>query len=328
MPKSRNATGPSSSQQVVAGVRVGVEVLQLVDRAEVEAEHDLGEAVALLGVQLLHVLESDALDVLGDEHPAAREPRDDVGHADERMAAVGPREAALVLGLVLVVELLQHALAQLVRDRLGVEPRRERLGEPQDHAGVREVGPDRRVDARVLDLHRDLAPVVQHAAVHLADRGGRERLGLDPLEQLLVGLVVLLLEHLAHLLPRHRGRRGAQRRQLLLVQLAVLVGQVVGVDERRELAHLHRRALHRAERVDEPLGGRERGLVHALAPLVLGAHDTRGLGAGEPRALDARPHAEPRRAAPAGSWESRGRCESSAISGQASDAGRAAARRR
>ena len=35
-------------QQVVAGVGVGVEVLELVDRAEVEAEDDLAEAVALV----------------------------------------------------------------------------------------------------------------------------------------------------------------------------------------------------------------------------------------------------------------------------------------
>ena len=99
-------------------------------------------------------------------------------------------------------------------------------------------------------------PSCSDAAVHLADRRGRERLRLDPLEQLLVGLVVLLLEHPAHLLPGHRGGRGAQRRQLLLVQLAVLLGQVVGVDERGELPHLHRGALHRAERVDQALGGR------------------------------------------------------------------------
>ena len=215
------------------------------------------------------------------------------------MAPVGPREAALVLGLVLVVELLQHPLAQLVRDRLGVEPGRERLREPQDHAGVREVGPDRRVDARVLDLHRHLAAVVQHAAVHLADRRGRERLRLDPLEQLLVGLVVLAARAPGAPSPRaSAGAVRAKRRQLLLVQLAVLLGQVVGVDEGGELAHLHRGALHRAERLDQPLGRRQRGFVHPLAPLVLRAHGARGLGAGEPRALHPRPHRRASRSAP------------------------------
>ena len=66
-------------QQVVAGVRVGVEVLELEDRAEVEAEDDLAEAVALLLVELLHLLEAGALDVLGDQHAVARQPRDTSG---------------------------------------------------------------------------------------------------------------------------------------------------------------------------------------------------------------------------------------------------------
>ena len=47
MPKSRNATRAVPHQHVVAGVGVGVEVLQVVDRAEAEAEDDLAEAVAL-----------------------------------------------------------------------------------------------------------------------------------------------------------------------------------------------------------------------------------------------------------------------------------------
>ena len=58
--------------------------------------------------------------------------------------------------------------------------------------------------------------------MHLADRGGREGLGLDLREELVIRLVVLLLEHLADLLPRHRRRRGAQLAELLLVELAVL----------------------------------------------------------------------------------------------------------
>ena len=52
--------------------------------------------------------------------------------------------------------------------------------------------------------------------------------------------------------------RRAQRAELLLVELAVLVREVLGVDEGGELAHLHRGALHRPERVHHPLGGLER----------------------------------------------------------------------
>ena len=44
---------------------------------------------------------------------------------------------------------------------------------------------DRLRHARVLDLHRHPAPVGQHGAVHLADRGRRRGLLLEVLEQLL-----------------------------------------------------------------------------------------------------------------------------------------------
>ena len=238
-------------QDVVAGVGVGVEVLQVVDRAEAAAEDDLAEAAALLVRQLLDLLEVEPLDQLGDQHPAAREPRDHVRHVDEGVVAVGAREAALVLRLVLVVELLHHPLAQLLGDRLGVEAGGEGLGEADDRAGVAQVGVERLGDPRVLDLHRDLAAVEQLGAVDLADRGGGERLVLELGEELGERLaVVLLLEHLLDLLPGHRRRVGAQLRQLLLVDLAVLVGEELGVDEGGELAELHRRALHLAERAD------------------------------------------------------------------------------
>ncbi len=112
------------------------------------------------------------------------------------------------------------------------------------------------------------APVGQHRAVHLADRGGRRGLVLEVLEQLLAGLVPLLVEHLAHLLPRHRRRLGAQLGELLLVELAVLGRQELGVDERGELADLHRRALHAPERLDHALGGLEVAALERVGGLL------------------------------------------------------------
>ena len=55
-------------QQVVAGMGVGVEVLQVVDRAEAEAEHDLPEAVALGLGQLADLLEAHAVHPLAHQH--------------------------------------------------------------------------------------------------------------------------------------------------------------------------------------------------------------------------------------------------------------------
>ncbi len=227
---------------------IGVEVLQVVDRPEAEPKDDLAEAVTLLLGKPLDLLEPDAVDVLGDQHPAARQPRQHVGDVDERVAAVGAGEGALALRLVLVVELLHHPQPQLLGDRLGVEAGGDRPREPHDHPGVAQVGLQRLGDPGVLDLDRHRAPVAEGGAVHLADRGGGERLGLDLGEQLVDRLApVLLVEHLAHLLPGHRRRAGAQLGELLLVELRVLRRQELGVDERGELPHLHRRALHLAE---------------------------------------------------------------------------------
>ena len=65
-------------QQVVAGMRVAGEVAVAVERAEEEAEDDLAEAVARRAVELLHLLEADAVDPLAHEHvlaSTARSPR-------------------------------------------------------------------------------------------------------------------------------------------------------------------------------------------------------------------------------------------------------------
>ena len=102
---------------------------------------------------------------------------DDVGDDDERVAAEDPRQRALVLRLELVVELLADPRADLLGGRLDVEARRDLLHQPQDHPEVLHVRADRLGDAGVLDLHRDLAAVVQPRPVDLADRGrGHRRL--------------------------------------------------------------------------------------------------------------------------------------------------------
>src|SRR5881392_2421491 len=84
-----------------------------VHAAEVEAEDHLTDAVALVLGQLLDLLEAAPADELRHHDALVREPRDHVGHDDERMAAEDPRERALVGGLELVVELLVDARADL-----------------------------------------------------------------------------------------------------------------------------------------------------------------------------------------------------------------------
>ena len=64
-----------AEQQEVAGVRVAGELAVAVHAAEVEAEDDLGHAVAGGLVGLLDGVEAGAVDVLADEHLLAREAR-------------------------------------------------------------------------------------------------------------------------------------------------------------------------------------------------------------------------------------------------------------
>ncbi len=126
-------------------------------------------------------------------------------------------------------------------------------------------------------------------------------LPVEALEQLLRRLVPLGAQHALHLLPRHRRRRGAQRGQLLLVELAVLRGKELGVDEGGELADLHRRALHPAQRLHHPLRGLEMAALQRLGTRVRGAGQVGRAGAGVAGALGAENRSHLRRAAhPAG----------------------------
>ena len=115
--------------------------------------------------------------------------------------------------------------------------------------------------------------------MHLTDRGGGEGLGLELGEVLRHVLAQLLLEHRRDLLPRHRRSGGPQLAQLLLIHLGVLGRQELGVDERGELADLHRRPLHLAERSHHLQRGLEMARFQLLLGLCFRAGDARGLGA-------------------------------------------------
>src|SRR5919202_2713810 len=208
------------------------------------------------------------------------------------MPAIPAGERALLLGLELVVELLHDPLLELLGRRSGVEAGRQGLGEAQEHARVLHVGTDGLGHAGILDLHGDVAAVRERRPVDLPYRGRGRGLLLEVLEQLLGWLLELLLEHALHPLPRHRWGRCPKRRELLLVELSVVLGEELGVDERGELPDLHRRPLHLAEHVDHLLCGLEVPAVERLRPAFPRAGDVGGPGAGIARALasDHRPH--------------------------------------
>jgi hypothetical protein len=100
-----------------------------IQQPEVEPEDNLAIAVPPRLVGPAHGLEALPLDILGHQHTPGREARMDTGHADEGMSPQQPLDAALVLRLELVVELLSDPFAHLRGERLRVQPRGEPLDE-------------------------------------------------------------------------------------------------------------------------------------------------------------------------------------------------------
>ena len=272
-------------QQVVAGMRVAGGAAQVLERAEEEAEQDLAVAVAFGVGELLDRLELAALDVLGDEHAAAAQARVDRRDVDERVPAPGARHRAVVLGLDLVVELVADPLAQLLGQRLHVESRSEALDEREQQLRVAQVGLDRLGDARVLDLDRDGAAVGGRRAVDLADRGRRERFGLEVGERLAQRDAELVAEELLDRLERQRRDVVAQRRERGPELLALGLRDRGEVDGREHLADLHRRAAHLAELLDELARGGGGALAGGGVGALVRAQRVGGAGARPAQAL-------------------------------------------
>src|SRR5258708_4488708 len=111
--------------------------------------------------ELQDLLEADAIDPLAHEYALARQLSHDIGNDDEGVSAPAARKAPLSLGLVLVVELLQGALANLGGDSARVQAGREPSHRTQDQAQVLQIGAYRGGDPRVLHLHSHRTAVVQ-----------------------------------------------------------------------------------------------------------------------------------------------------------------------
>src|ERR1700760_1455634 len=151
-------------------MRVAGELSEAVQRAEIEAQEDLGHSVTG-NLRLLQDLgEPDAVNPFGHQHASPAEAGDDIGDENERVAAPPPREDALRLRLVLIVELLADALAQFDRRRRWVKPGSKSPGRAQDQTEVLEIGAHGGSGAGVLHLDGDGAAVMQTGTVDLPDR--------------------------------------------------------------------------------------------------------------------------------------------------------------
>ena len=213
-------------EQEVAGVGVGVEKAVVQDLFEIGVDEEPGGVVGHVGIGVAQgagqVL---ALQPVEDEHAPGGEVAVHGGDDDGVVAHEVPGEALDVVGLAAVVELLQHRGLQRVGDggQAGHLSAQQPVDQEKDAAGVPQLrGHDLR-HPRVLDLHGHGAAVVAHGAMHLGQRGGRGRGGVEGGERLLRTADVLF-----HDAAHGGGGRGRdpvlQPRQLLHVDGRQQVG--------------------------------------------------------------------------------------------------------
>src|SRR3954454_15638735 len=236
-PEVEERDAPVVHEQRVARVRVAVEQAVAVRAVDVEAEEDLAPARALLVGVVEDLREAPAVDEVGDDHALRAQLGDDLGHEDERVVAVLAGQRAVVGRLELVVELLGDALAQLVGDLAAVEAGGQPREQLEHHPHVLHVGADDVLDARVLDLDRDVAPaVLERPAVDLPDRRGGDRLLVELGEDRAELAAEVGLDDLAHVLEGDLRGHVLQLGELGLELLAVWLGDRADVDDRQRLA--------------------------------------------------------------------------------------------
>ncbi len=205
------------------------------------------------------------------------------------MPPIRASHRALVRGFQLVVELGGQALPDLCRDAAHVHAGRHEAREQlDDHVQVLQVGTDRLLDAGVLHLDRDVTTVLGRRAVDLADRCRRDRVLVEIGECVGQRPAQILLDDLAHVLERDLLAGGLKDRQTLLELLAKLWVDKPDVDDRERLTDLHRRALHRAQNLDDLVGGRHLLGTPGLELDLLGAAEASRLRSGDPRRVTGR----------------------------------------
>ena len=191
-------------------MRVGVEEAVLEDHLHPRLRDQVREPSPLLQGRdvVVEIDELDAVQELEGQHPRSRVVPVDLRHDDALRVGEVAAEGLCVARLELVVELLADRAGELVDKRLRVDEV-EGADAFLDHArGLveqREVGLDLARGVRALHLDRDLVAVRKHRAVHLADRGGGDRLLVEAEERLLEREPEVGLDHVADLRERERA---------------------------------------------------------------------------------------------------------------------------
>ena len=255
-------------------MRVAGERVVAVHRAEVEAEDDLGDAVArhLVAAARPRRAPTPSMKSMTITRGAA-EVGDDLGNHDERMPAVRARRPPACSA--------PRARSRAPRG-CARAPRRRASWTSRFGAiclAIRSIGTRFCRSARTAaaipgywTLTATSRPSSRRRAVDLADRRRGDRLLVERREDAVQALAVLALEHPPHVAERDARRRVAQLRERRAHLVAVGGRHGVEVDDRQHLAGLHRDALHRpqhahdlARRVDLPAPERVGRLVRRAA---------------------------------------------------------------
>ena len=181
---------------------------------------------------------------------------------DERVPVVEGVELLLVGGLDPVVQFVADPIAYFRHHHLRVEPGGVRAEQGQsgsddrgEQVGVGQIGAHRLGRTRILHLDGQLGAVGQPGQVHLADGGRGDRPGREEGEELVGGRSQLGLDDRGDLVGRERRHVILEPGQCRLEQLAGRRrDHAVGVDEGKDLTHLHDCPLHVAQNLGVTLG--------------------------------------------------------------------------
>ena len=253
----------------IGEVRVGLHEAEL----EQLAHHEFQQRAAGLVAQRLAFfrqgLDRRACQVVHRQHHGCHKIVDRRGQRETRVVRKQRPVAAHLLRLASVIGFfaeLSFGLGQKWRD---VEPGGQEPRIAQQRRDIVDIGVDAGRDARILDLDRQFAPGFQRGAVHLPDRGRRDRTHVEPREPLAPVAAPGPGQHLVELPGRHDVRLLAQPRQ----DRGQFRRQHVARVERDHLPQLHRRPAHPRQLIGDParVAGRQQKVRHPgpLAPRKL-----------------------------------------------------------
>ena len=163
--------------------------------------------------------------------------------------------------------------------------RGEPFHERQEKCHIAQVSLDGLRHPWILDLHGHLVAVERGGAVHLADRGGGERLLVEVAEHASERAAELLTHQLLEIREPHWRDVVAKRGEAALQIIPLVLREPVELDHRDDLADLHRGAAHLPKLVDELLDKCGRPLAFGRRSTLSRPNSVGGTHSRPPQAL-------------------------------------------